>query len=86
MEPPPQHLLPRTEQDKHLHLPHKNRWEALKPVIIELYTGKYGKGGKATTMAEVVTFMKAHYSFHAAYDLSVPPREQPSLPHIRVAH
>lgn len=84
MEPPPQNLLPRTEQDKHLNLRHNERWEALKPVIVELYTGQYGNNGKSTTMTEVVAFMKTHYSFHAAYDLSVPFRKHYSLPRVRL--
>lgn len=67
MSSAPQHLLPRTEQDKFLGIPHKERWEALKPIIVELYTSNYGNSGKQTTLPEVVTFMRTHYGFHAAY-------------------
>lgn len=61
-----QHLVPRTEQDKFLRLPHKQRWEALKPIIVDLYTGKHGSNGKQITLSEVVAFMRTHYGFHAA--------------------
>ncbi|CAG1998211.1 unnamed protein product [Fusarium graminearum] len=62
----PPELFPRSEDDKHLRTKHKDRWDLLKPVIIELYTGNYGKNDKPPTIAQIVTFMKKHYSFHAA--------------------
>ncbi len=68
------HLKPATEADKYLGDPHRLRWERLKPVIVQLYTGNYGKDGKSTKIDEVVAFMKRHYSFHAAY---VPPLHLP---------
>lgn len=67
MDQPPQHLLPLTEQEKYARLPHKERWEALKPIIVQLYIGKFSNGGKSTKLEDVVAFMKTHYSFHAAY-------------------
>jgi hypothetical protein len=62
----PPHLFPQTNQDKFLDAPYKDRWEYLKPVIVELYQGSYGKGGKTTTIKQVAEFMKVNYSFHAA--------------------
>ncbi|KAK6716511.1 hypothetical protein SNK04_007459 [Fusarium graminearum] len=62
----PPELFPRSEDDKHLRTKHKDRWDLLKPVIVELYTGNYGKNDKPPTIAQIVAFMKKHYSFHAA--------------------
>lgn len=59
-------LLPRSHDAKFLHIPHKSRWEHLKPIIVQLYMGKYGPNGKPMTMSQVAAFMKDHYSFHAA--------------------
>jgi hypothetical protein len=59
-------LLPRSHDAKFLHIPHERRWDHLKPVIVQLYMGKYGPNGKSTTRAQVARFMKDHYSFHAA--------------------
>lgn len=62
----PPELFPQSEDDKHLRTKHKDRWDLLKPVIVELYTGNYGKNDKPPTIAQIVAFMKKHYSFHAA--------------------
>lgn len=62
----PPELFPRSEDDKHLRTKHKDRWDLLKPVIVELYTGNYGKNNKPPMIAQIVAFMKKHYSFHAA--------------------
>jgi hypothetical protein len=60
-----QELLPRY-RDNFLRVAHKERWDFLKPLIIELYTGNYGTGRRKTaTMDQVVGFMKEHYAFHA---------------------
>lgn len=66
MSPALEHLRPKSQDDKFLHILHKDRWNFLKPVIVELYTGNHGQGGKSTTLDEVVDFMKFYYSFHAA--------------------
>ncbi|KAH7007568.1 hypothetical protein EDB80DRAFT_718854 [Ilyonectria destructans] len=73
MDPAPVELLPQSHEAKFLHIAHKDRWDHLKPVIVQLYTGNYGRGGKSTTITQVVQFMKAHYSFHAAQS-EYPPR------------
>ncbi|KAM0263289.1 hypothetical protein ACHAPA_008903 [Fusarium lateritium] len=62
----PAELLPQTDEDKFLKQKWKARWECLKPVIVKLYTGNYGKNGKPATISEIVDAMKTHYSFHAA--------------------
>ncbi len=62
----PPELYPQSDQDKYLNIAHKDRWECLKPVIVELYEGSYGAGGRTLTLNQVVDFMKANYSFHAA--------------------
>ncbi|KAI0909169.1 hypothetical protein F4823DRAFT_451238 [Ustulina deusta] len=62
----PPELYPQSDQDKYLNIAHKDRWECLKPVIVELYEGSYGAGGRTLTLNQVVGFMKANYSFHAA--------------------
>ncbi|KAK7425943.1 hypothetical protein QQZ08_007525 [Neonectria magnoliae] len=66
MDHDPVELLPQSDQDKYLHISHEERWSYLKPVIVQLYTGNYGRGGKSATLDQVVQFMKTHYSFHAA--------------------
>ncbi|KAI0467005.1 hypothetical protein F4859DRAFT_518624 [Xylaria cf. heliscus] len=66
MEYVPVGLFPQSEQDKHLDVSYKERWEHLKPVIVALYLGKYDQEGKTTTLSQVVEFMKVNYSFHAA--------------------
>ncbi|KAH6974421.1 hypothetical protein BKA56DRAFT_634330 [Ilyonectria sp. MPI-CAGE-AT-0026] len=73
MDPVPVELLPQSHEAKFLHIAHKDRWHHLKPVIVQLYTGNYGRGGKSTTITQVVEFMKANYSFHAAQS-EYPPR------------
>ncbi|PNP59476.1 hypothetical protein THARTR1_00966 [Trichoderma harzianum] len=59
-------LLPRSDEDKFCRLPFAERLEKLKPIIVELYTGNYGPGGKRMMMRQVVEFMKDKYSFHIA--------------------
>jgi hypothetical protein len=60
------HLLPRSQDARFLDVPYEERWECLKPVIVQLYMGKYGPNGKSTTTGQVALFMRNHYSFHAA--------------------
>ncbi|GKU08243.1 unnamed protein product [Fusarium langsethiae] len=62
----PPELFPESDDHKYLRASHKDRWGHLKPVIIKLYTGNYGKNSKPPTIAQVVHFMKKYYSFHAA--------------------
>ncbi|KAI0450715.1 hypothetical protein F5B21DRAFT_507899 [Xylaria acuta] len=62
----PAELFPQSDQDRHFDVAYKDRWEYLKPVIVRLYLGNYGPGGKTTTLDQVVDFMRANYSFHAA--------------------
>jgi len=69
-------VLPRDNGAKFLHVPYEERWNHLKPVITQLYMGKYGSNGKSMTIGQVASFMKENYSFHGA---SVSPRLQ-SLP------
>ncbi|KAK3899559.1 hypothetical protein C8A05DRAFT_46405 [Staphylotrichum tortipilum] len=59
-------FLPRSHDAKCLHIPYEQRWEHLKPIIVELYMGKYGPNGKSMTTHQVLVFMRDHYSFHAA--------------------
>ncbi|KAI1151690.1 hypothetical protein F4825DRAFT_462382 [Nemania diffusa] len=61
----PEELRPKSVQEKYLDVAYKERWEHLKQVIIELYIGNYGKGGRATTLTQLADFMKTYYSFHA---------------------
>lgn len=63
----PAELLPQSDEDKFLRQEWKARWEGLKPVIVKLYTGNYGKSGKPATINEIADAMRRHYSFHAAY-------------------
>jgi hypothetical protein len=63
----PAEVLPQTDEDKFLRLKGNARWEGLKPVIVKLYTGKYGKNGKQATVDEITEAMKTHYNFHATY-------------------
>ncbi|KAI9147095.1 hypothetical protein HJFPF1_13127 [Paramyrothecium foliicola] len=59
-------LQPLSDQDKVFHIAYKDRWDYLKPIIVQLYTGNYGSGlRKTATLAQVVEFMKKNYSFHA---------------------
>jgi hypothetical protein len=57
------HILP-TEDEKFLHIPHDERWEPLKPVIIGLYMG-HNNSGKPMTIPQLAAHMKQHYSFLA---------------------
>ncbi|KAJ4864300.1 clr5 domain-containing protein [Trichoderma breve] len=59
-------LLPGSGEDKFLRLPYAERLEKLKPIIVQLYMGNYGPGGKRMTMRHVTEFMKDKYSFHMA--------------------
>lgn len=62
----PNDLLPASEEAKFLSVPYEERWVHLKPVIVELYMGKYGPAGKKMTMQQVADFMKSKYSFFGA--------------------
>ncbi|OBS25870.1 hypothetical protein FPOA_06404 [Fusarium poae] len=62
----PPELFPQSDDHKYLHASHKDRWEHLKSVVIQLYTGNYGKNNNPPTIVQIVYFMKKHYSFHAA--------------------
>lgn len=62
-------IYPSSDEAKFLDLPWKARWEALKPLIVELYTGNHGPHGKTMTMRQVSMFMKSHYSFYASKSL-----------------
>ncbi|KAK4039018.1 hypothetical protein C8A01DRAFT_47468 [Parachaetomium inaequale] len=59
-------LLPRSHGAKFLDVPYEERWECLRPIIVQLYMGKYGPNGKSMTMGQVAVFMRDNYSFHAA--------------------
>jgi hypothetical protein len=66
----PTHSRSVPEEDTLLHEPpkkmtHKERWEHLKPIIIDLYTGNHGQNGDAKTLDEVVAVMKNRHAFHA---------------------
>jgi hypothetical protein len=63
----PAELLPQTDEDKFLKQKGNARWECLKPVIVKLYTGNFGKNGKPATIDEIADTMRRHYSFYAAY-------------------
>ncbi|KAJ2995276.1 hypothetical protein NUW58_g1322 [Xylaria curta] len=66
MEHVPGRLRPTSDQDRHLDIAYNDRWERLKPVIIELYVGSYDPpGGKTLSLDQVAQFMKANYFFHA---------------------
>ncbi|KAF4455204.1 hypothetical protein FALBO_15681 [Fusarium albosuccineum] len=66
MDPIPVGLLPQSDDDKFLSCSYEERWNHLKPVIVELYTSRHGSNGRSTTLDQVVEFMRNHYSFHAA--------------------
>ncbi|KAL6362092.1 hypothetical protein LRP88_05576 [Fusarium phalaenopsidis] len=66
-------LLPQSNDDKFLFCSHEERWNHLKPVIVELYTGRDGGNEQSATLDQVVEFMRTHYSFHAACS-EYPPR------------
>lgn len=59
-------LLPRSNDEKFLGLKNLQRLEKLKPVIIQLYMGNYGFGGKRMTLRQITEFMKDKYAFHMA--------------------
>lgn len=75
----PAELLPRTDEDKFPKQKGNARWECLKPVIVNFYTGNFGKNGKPATIDEIADTMRRHYSFHAAY---VPKFKHPFTPHV----
>jgi hypothetical protein len=60
------HLKPRSDDDKFLNVPYEERWTHLKPIIVQIYMGKYGPNGKSMTKSQVSAFMREHYSFPAA--------------------
>ncbi|KAI3317833.1 hypothetical protein HD806DRAFT_513918 [Xylariaceae sp. AK1471] len=66
MDHVPAELFPQSDQDKYFDVAYTDRWECLKPIIVKLYMGDYGKGGRTTTINQVADFMRANYSFHAA--------------------
>ncbi|KAM0548836.1 hypothetical protein ACHAPJ_009692 [Fusarium lateritium] len=66
MNPLPVDLLPNSDEEKFLNHKHKDRWDRLKPVIVDLYTGNYGRNGSQATIDQIANFMRTHYSFHAA--------------------
>ncbi|KAF4992139.1 hypothetical protein FDECE_13810 [Fusarium decemcellulare] len=59
-------LLPQSDDDKFLSCSYEERWDRLKPIIVELYTGKHRSDGRTATLDQVAQFMRNHYSFHAA--------------------
>jgi hypothetical protein len=66
MEYVPSRLYPTLDQDRHLDALREDRWECLKPVIVELYMGSYDPpGGKTLPLDQVVQFRKTNYFFHA---------------------
>ncbi|KAH7165284.1 hypothetical protein EDB81DRAFT_778929 [Dactylonectria macrodidyma] len=73
MDRVPEKLLPKSDREKFLHVPYKDRWNHLKPVIVSLYMGTYPGALKSATLDQVVQFMRTHYSFHAAQS-EYPPR------------
>ncbi|KAH7310689.1 hypothetical protein B0I35DRAFT_439540 [Stachybotrys elegans] len=61
-----QDLRPQSGKEKFQHIRHKERWEHLKPVIVQLYTREHSDSGRKTgTVPQIVDFMKVHYGFHA---------------------
>ncbi|KAI0114108.1 hypothetical protein GGR51DRAFT_546759 [Nemania sp. FL0031] len=61
----PSELYPRSDLDKHLGVSYEERWQRLKPVIVQLYSGNYGRAGKTTTLTQLADFMKQNYVFYA---------------------
>ncbi|KAG5655521.1 hypothetical protein KAF25_003858 [Fusarium avenaceum] len=62
----PAELLPQTDEDKFLKQKGNARWECLKPIIVKLYTGNFGKNGNPATIDEIADTMRRHYSFYAS--------------------
>ncbi|RSL68879.1 hypothetical protein CEP53_002440 [Fusarium sp. AF-6] len=56
--------LPQSDDDKFLSCSYEERWNRLKPVIVEIYTRR--RNGRTATLDQVVQFMRTNYSFHAA--------------------
>lgn len=65
MEPAFPSLIPLSEEAKFLGVSYKDRWNLLKPVIIQIYTGESTQDGKQAKMDDMVEFMKRYYQFHA---------------------
>ncbi|KAJ3543252.1 hypothetical protein NM208_g3667 [Fusarium decemcellulare] len=59
-------LIPHSDDDKFLSCSYEERWNHLKPVIVELYTGRHRSDGRTATLDQVAQFMRNQYSFHAA--------------------
>ncbi|UKZ92299.1 uncharacterized protein TrAFT101_007259 [Trichoderma asperellum] len=59
-------LLPRSDEEKFLGSEYSERLEKFKPIIIQLYMGNYGPGGKRMTKRQITEFMKDKYAFHLA--------------------
>lgn len=64
-------LLPRSDEEKFLGSKDSERLEKLKPIIIQLYMGNYGPGGKRTTMRQITEFMKDKYAFHLGFVFNI---------------
>ncbi|KAJ0165492.1 hypothetical protein CTA2_11093 [Colletotrichum tanaceti] len=47
-----------------LHIPYDERWEHLKPIIVEVYLGKNGSG-RPLTIPKLADFMKKNHGFNA---------------------
>lgn len=62
----PPELFPQPGDNQYLRLSQDEQWEHLKPVIIDLYTGNYGKNNKPLKIPQVVSFMRTYYYFQAA--------------------
>ncbi|KAI1066259.1 hypothetical protein LB506_008130 [Fusarium annulatum] len=67
MDPIFMELLPQSDDEKFLSLPHEERWSNLERVITKLYTRKRASDGRTATLDQVVQFMRTYYSFHAAH-------------------
>ncbi|RFN53889.1 hypothetical protein FIE12Z_1803 [Fusarium flagelliforme] len=58
--------MSQSDDRRYLRLSHDEQWNHLKPVIIKLYTGNYGKNNKPLKIPQIVSFMKEYYYFWAA--------------------
>ncbi|RSM05236.1 hypothetical protein CEP52_006382 [Fusarium oligoseptatum] len=56
--------LPQSDDERFLSCSYEERWNRLKPVIVEIYTRR--RNGRTATLDQVVQFMRTNYSFHAA--------------------
>ncbi|KAF5582779.1 hypothetical protein FPCIR_9366 [Fusarium pseudocircinatum] len=66
MDPFPEELRPKPDDDKFLSCPYEERWGRLQPIIVQLYTSSFAGDGRTATLEQVVYFMRTYYSFHAA--------------------